>query len=193
MNFRSLPALPLAVLIILAALTYWLNQFVQLSAARGDGNKRHDPDLIVESFTAQALGETGELQYTVKAAKLAHFPDDDSSAMETVVFTALHPSLPPVVAIAPRGRLRAGVDEVIMEGGVLVTSERSEKYPPLKLATPSINIFPEKNLVRASEGVRVDSPTSQLTAKKMELNSLTRRVLLEHGRITYLQPQRKIP
>ena len=193
MNFRSLPALPLAVLIILAALTYWLNQFVQLSAARGDGNKRHDPDLIVESFTAQALGETGELQYTVKAAKLAHFPDDDSSAMETVVFTALHPSLPPVVAIAPRGRLRAGVDEVIMEGGVLVTSERSEKYPPLKLATPSINIFPEKNLVLASEGVRVDSPTSQLTAKKMELNSLTRRVLLEHGRITYLQPQRKIP
>lgn len=193
MNVRSLPPLPVAVLVLLAALTFWLNQFVQLSVARADGNKRHDPDLIVENFTAQALGETGELQYTVKAAKLAHFPDDDSSAMETVVFTALHPSLPPVVASAPHGRLLAGVDEVIMEGGVLVTSERSEKYPPLKLAAPSLNIFPDKNLVRASEGVRVDGPTSQLTAKKMELNSLTRRILLERGRMTYQKPPRKTP
>lgn len=193
MNLRSLPFLPLAVLVILAALTFWLNQFVQLSTGRADGNKRHDPDLIVENFTAQALGETGEVQYTVKAARLAHFPDDDSSTMETVVFTALHPNLPPVVAIAPRGRLVAGATEVIMEGGVLVTSEKSEKLPPLKLAAPSINIFPDKNLVRASEGVRVDGPTSQLTAKKMELNSLTRRVVLERGRITYQQPSRKTP
>ena len=183
--------MPLAVLVILAALTFWLNQFVQLSAGRADGNKRHDPDLIVENFTAQALGETGEIQYTVKAAKLAHFPDDDSTTMETVVFTALHPRLPPVVAIAPRGRLLAGVDEVIMEGGVLVTSERRDKLPALRLVTPSINIFPEKNLMRASEGVRVDGPTSELTAKKMELNSLTRRVLLERGRMTYQQPPRK--
>ncbi len=147
----------------------------------------------MENFTAQALGETGEVQYTVKAARLAHFPDDDSSAMETVVFTALHRNLPPVVAIAPRGRLTAGVDEVIMEGGVLVTSERSEKYPPLKLSTPSLNIFPDKSLLRASEGVHVDGATNQLTAKKMELNSLTRRVLLERGRMTYQQPPRKTP
>ncbi|MCY7388732.1 MAG: LPS export ABC transporter periplasmic protein LptC [Burkholderiales bacterium] len=193
MSTRTLPTLPLAVLALLAALTFWLNQFVQVPSARADGSKRHDPDLIVENFTAQALGETGEVQYTVKAARLAHFPDDDSSTMETVVFTALHPSLPPVVAIAPRGRLLAGVDEVIMEGGVLVTSEKSEKLPPLKLAAPSINIFPDKNLVRASEGVRVDGLTSQITAKKMELNSLTRRVVLERGRITYQQPPRKTP
>jgi lipopolysaccharide export system protein LptC len=191
LNFRSLPSLPLVVLAILAALTFWLNQFVQLSAARADSSKRHDPDLIVENFVAQSLGESGEVQYTVKAAKLLHFPDDDSSAMETVVFTALHPNLPPVVAVAPRGRLLSGVDEVIMEGGVLVTSERTEKYQPLKLSAPSLNIFPEKNLVRSTEGVRVDGPTSQLTANKMELNSLTRRILLERGRMTYQQPTRK--
>ncbi|MEO8385022.1 MAG: LPS export ABC transporter periplasmic protein LptC, partial [Betaproteobacteria bacterium] len=176
---------------ILAALTFWLNQFVQLSAARGDGNKRHDPDLIVENFTAQALGETGEVQYTVKAARLAHFPDDDTSSMETVIFTALHPSLPPVVAIAPRGKLLAGVDEVIMEGGVVVNSEKTETHQPLRLVTPTLNIFPSKNLARSTSGVQLDSPTGQITANRMELNSLTRRIQLQRGRITYQQPHRK--
>lgn len=193
MSVRSLPALPLAVLMLLVALTFWLNQFVQIPGARADGNKRHDPDLVVENFAAQALSATGEVQYTVKAEKMAHFPDDDSSLLETVVFTALHPNLPPIVARAPRGRLLAGVDEVIMDGGVLVTSEKSAKYQPLRLSTPTLSIFPDKNIARSTEGVRVDSPTAQLTASKMELNSLTRRIVMERGHATYEQPRLKSP
>lgn len=154
---------------------------------------RHDPDLVVENFAAQALGQTGEVQYTVKAAKMSHFPDDDTSLLESVVFTALHPNLPPIVARAPRGRLLDGDDEVIMEGGVLITSEKTEKYQPLRLFTPALNIFPDKNLARSTEGVRLESPTGQLTATKMELNSLTRRIRMERGRATYQQPQLKQP
>ena len=189
MSARSLPVLPLAVLVSLVALTYWLNQFVQTPGARADGNQRHDPDLIVENFTAQALGPTGDVQYTVKAAKMSHFPDDDSSLLEIVVFTALHASLPPIVAEAPRGRLVAGGDEVIMEGGVVVTSEKTETHQPLRLSTPALNIFPDKNLARSTEGVRLDSPTGHLTASTMELNSLTRSVRLERVRGIYQQPQ----
>jgi lipopolysaccharide export system protein LptC len=192
-SIRSLPVLPLAVLIFLVALTIWLNQFVQLAAPRADGSKRHDPDLIVENFTAQALGPTGEVQYTVKAAKMSHFPDDDSSMLSTVVFTALHGDLPPIVATAPRGQLVSGADEVIMEGGVVVTSERTEKYDPIKLSTPALNIFPDKNIARSTQGVRLDSPTGHLTADRMELNSFTRRVLLERGRATYNQSPTKRP
>lgn len=185
--------LPLAVLISLVALTFWLNQFVQTPGARADGNTRHDPDLVVENFTAQALGPSGEVQYTLKAAAMSHFPDDDSSLLERVIFTAQQTDKPPIVARAPRGRLVAGADEVIMEGGVVLTSEKTGKYQPLKLSTPTLNIFPDKNLARSTEGVRLESPTGQLTANKMELNSLTRRVVLEKGRATYQQPQRNPP
>jgi lipopolysaccharide export system protein LptC len=186
---RSLPVLPIAVLMSLLALTFWLNQFVQSPGTRADGSARHDPDLIVENFTAKALGASGEVQYTVRAAKMSHFPDDDSSLLEAVVFTALHANLPPIVAVAPRGRLVAGADEVIMDGGVVVTSEKTETHQPLKLSTPALNIFPDKNLARSTEGVRLDSPTGQLTANKMELNSLSRELVLERVRATYQQPQ----
>ena len=189
MTARSLPVLPLAVLIALVALTFWLNQFVQSPVSRADGSTRHDPDLIVENFTAQALGATGEVQYTVRAAKMSHFPDDDSSLLESVVFTALHASLPPIVAEAPRGRLVAGGDEVIMEGGVVVTSEKTATHQPLKLTTPALNVFPDKSLARSDEGVQLDSPTGRLTANKMELNSLTRIILLERAHGIIQQPQ----
>ena len=185
--------LPFSVLLTLVALTFWLNQFVQAPSARASGNTRHDPDLVVENFTAQALGITGEVQYTVKAAKMLHFPDDDSSLLETVVFTALQAAMPPVVAQAPRGRLVAGADEVIMEGGVIVTSEKTDKYQPFKLSTPVLNIFPDKNLARSTEGVQVEIPGGQLTARKMEFNSLTRRMVLERGLATYQQPKRNPP
>ena len=190
MSARSLPALPLAVLISLVALTFWLDQFVRTPAARADGDTRHDPDLIVENFTAKALGPEGDVQYTVKASKMSHFPDDDSSLLETVVFTALHPNLPPIVAVAPRGRLVAGADEIIMEGGVQVTSEQTEKHQPLKLTTPVLNIFPDENIARSTEGIKLESPNGQLTAGKMELNSLTRTIRLERARATYQQPKR---
>jgi lipopolysaccharide export system protein LptC len=177
----------------LVALTFWLNQFVQTTAPRADGSKRHDPDLVIENFTAKALGPTGEVQYTVKAAKMLHYPDDDSSLLESVVFTALHQNLPPIVAVAPKGRLVAGADEVIMEGGVVVTSEKNEKYEPLRLSTPTVNFYPDKNIARSINGVRLDSPTGHLTAGKMELNSQTRQLVLGRGQATYLQPRPKQP
>ena len=164
---------------------------MQAPGARADGKSRHDPDLVVESFTAKALNLAGEVQYTVKADRMLHFPDDDSSLLEAVVFTALNPDRPPIVAKAPRGRLLAGGDEVIMEGGVVVTSEQTEKYQPLRLSTPALNLFPDRNLARSTDGVRLDSPTGQLTANKLELNSLTRQIRLEHGRATYQQPRLK--
>ena len=126
---------------------------------------------------------------------MSHFPDDDSSILEAVIFSGVQPNMPPLRAEAPRGRLVAGADEVIMEGGVLVTSEKTEKtekYQPLRLSTPTLNIFPDKNLLQSNEGIRLESPTGELTASTMELNSLTRQVRLERGRVTYQQPQTKL-
>ena len=41
--------LPLTALALLVGLTLWLNQLVQAPSTRGDGSKRHDPDLVVDS------------------------------------------------------------------------------------------------------------------------------------------------
>jgi lipopolysaccharide export system protein LptC len=188
-NAREIPFLPLTVLTALVAFTFWLNQFVQPPTSRIDSKIRHDPDLVIENLSAQALGETGEVLYTVKAKQMLHFPDDDSSTFEVMTFTARHPNLPPIIAMAPRGRLLSSGDEIMMEGGVVVTSAATATHPALKLTTPIINFIPDKNLVRATEGVQLESPGSTITAAKMEMNSLTRTMRMERFRGVYMPPK----
>ena len=104
--FRPTSWLPLGVMALLVGLTVWLNALVQPSVARADGKQRHDPDLIVENFSARKLGEDGKVLYTLAARKMVHYPDDDSSLLETLNFDAYQPKQPRVNITAERGRLQ---------------------------------------------------------------------------------------
>lgn len=189
MNVRPIPILPLCVLILLVALTFWLSLVVQPTANRSNEVKRHDPDLIIENFSAQTLSATGDIEYSVNAVKMMHFQDDDSSLLENVAFTVTRTDQPKITAKAPRGQLlkRAdGTDEVIMDGGVLVESAADEKYPPLKLTTPKLTLMPDKNIARSVDGVEMQSPAGELTAKTFLLNTLTRRVVFDVVNMRYV-------
>ena len=194
MNARPIPLLPLSVLVLLVALTFWLSRFVQPDEARPAGVKRHDPDLIIENFAAQKLGEGGEMEYSVNAGRMMHFQDDDSSMLENIVFTAIQPNHPKVTATAPRGQLIKhpdGVDEVMMEGGVRVETEPDHRYPPFKLTTPRLTALPDENIVRSTDGVVMESPTGLLTAKSFLLNTLTRHIAFEVVDLRYAAPRSK--
>jgi lipopolysaccharide export system protein LptC len=185
---RSIPFLPLSVLILLVALTFWLSRFVQQDEIRSGGIKRHDPDLIIENFAAQKLGEGGDIEYSVNAAKMLHFRDDDSSMLENVVFVAIQPNQPKVTATAPRGQLFKhpdGDDEVMMDGGVHIESEGIDRYPPIKLVTPKLTIIPDQNIARSADGVVMESTVGALNAKSFLLNTLTRRIVFETVDLNY--------
>ena len=70
----------------------------------------------------------------------------------------------------------------------MVTSAATATHPALKLTTPVINFVPDKNMVRATEGVQLDSPGSTITAATMELNSLTRIMRMARFRGVYSPP-----
>ena len=188
MNARPIPLLPLSVLILLVALTFWLSRFVQSDDVRSAALERHDPDLIIENFAALKLSEAGDVEYAVNAGKMIHFRDDDSSMLERVVLTAIQPHHPKITATAPRGQLFKrpdGADEVMMDGGVRIETEPDDRYPPLKLATPRLTVIPDKNIARSTDGVVMESPTGMLTAKSFLLNTLTRRIVFEVVNLKY--------
>ena len=188
MNDRNLPLLPLGVLALLVALTFWLSGFVQQSGTKGDGDKRHDPDLVIENFAARKLNQAGDIQYVVNARKMIHYADDDSSVLEQIKFRVTEPGKPVVTATAPRGELIRrddGSDEVWMRGGVVVASEADSKHAELKFSTPTVTIFPDNNFMRAREGVVIENMAGRMTAQNFELNTETRRYIAERVAVTY--------
>ncbi len=174
MKARSLPLLPLGVLLLLLVLTFWLSRYVASDATRSRDPGRNDPDVVIERFTARKLSPTGDVQYVLTARTMTHFPVNDSSLLEEVVFTATTPGQPVMTARAPRARLVAGGDEVIMEGGVVIDSSESGKSPAMKLTTPRLTVLPEKNTASSQEGVVIESTHGVIKAAGFELNNLTK-------------------
>jgi lipopolysaccharide export system protein LptC len=179
MNDRSLPLLPLAVLILLAGLTFWLSQYVNNDRSRSSSKLRHDPDIIIEKFTAQKLSPSGNVEYVITADKMTHFPDDDSAAFDRIVLTAEAPGQPKTVMRAPRARSQQGGDVIIMDGGVVINAAATGRSPAMTFTTPKLTVLPDKNIARSTDGVTIDSSQGTMKAAIFELNNTVRELRTE--------------
>lgn len=76
-RLAGLPRLPLALLVLLAATTFWLNQVVQPPATVEDSGSHRDPDYVLEGLSVIRMDDHGVARYTLFAKKMLHYPNDD--------------------------------------------------------------------------------------------------------------------
>ena len=103
--------------------TYWLNQQVQPEPSKPFSSVRHDPDSIVENFSAIRLNEQGTPHFIMSATRMLHYPDDDSTVIEMPRITLLAEDRPPLLASAKTGAIAGKGDELFLEGDVEVPRE----------------------------------------------------------------------
>ena len=177
--------LPLSVLGLLVGLTFWLDQLVQPREARADGSTRHDPDLMVENFSARTLDPDGSVRYTLAARKMVHYPDDDSAHLDAVKVEAFEPKQPKMTATADRGRLEQGGDRVWIEGNVVLVREGDARVGASTLTTQKLLVLPNEGKASTSSDVTLVSPQGTAQAKGMELDNNARTIKLDRVRATY--------
>ena len=78
MRFSTNRMFPLALMLALALLTFWLERTVREEQPH-PSMRRHDPDYLVEQFVLTKYNAAGILESTLTAAKMVHYPDDDST------------------------------------------------------------------------------------------------------------------
>ncbi|MBC8021854.1 MAG: LPS export ABC transporter periplasmic protein LptC [Burkholderiales bacterium] len=177
--------LPLAALALLVVLTLWLNQLVQAPSARADGSKRHDPDLIVENFSARKLGDDGRVLYTLAARKMVHYPDDDSALLEAVRVEAYEPSQPRMMITADHGRLEQGGDRILIEGNVVIVRDADAKHEAARITTDKLLVLPDAGIARTQSEVTLESPSGHAVAQGLELDNRARVMHLGRVRAVY--------
>ena len=182
--------LPLAALALLVGLTLWLDQLVQPTQARADGKRRHDPDLMVENFSARKLGEDGRVLYTLAARKMVHYPDDDSALLESIQLEAFEPRQPKMTITADHGRLEQGGDRVNIEGNVVVLREADASNEAARLYTERLLVLPETGIARTDAEVRLESVSARALAQGMEIDNRSRTLKLGRVSATY-QPRER--
>ena len=135
---------PLAILLALAALTLWLKHAADLPNERAVDKLRHDPDTIIEQFTASTLDSNGKPLHQIWADRLVHYADDNSSDLTNPRLRYTPAAQSTITINAKRGKMLDGKEEVRLYDDVRV-ERAGHRLDPGWLATmPDITAFPPK-------------------------------------------------
>lgn len=167
---RTHSLFPLAVLVLLAALTFWLERTTQVDEGPQDGKLRHDPDFIVSDFTVRKFDLQGQLQYALVAQRMVHYPDDESTEVESPNLTYF--SRPPIMRISSRrANISKDGNEVVLIDGVRAVREPSAKDPEMVLTTTELSIYPDQEFAATDKPVKLLHGESVLKGVGMELDN----------------------
>jgi lipopolysaccharide export system protein LptC len=193
MKFSLSSLLPLVALLLLALLAYWLNHTVSRAVAPQPTALKHEPDAIAEDFSARQLGDDGSVRYTLEAKKMLHYPDDDSTHLETVFFDGkpqdAEQNVQPFSVSAQNARLSKNGDEVFLEGKVELIKAATADSPLATVRTSKLRLVPDAGLAQTTEQVEMRSENSFIVGKQFEYNNKTRTIKLAQVKASYaVQP-----
>lgn len=166
--------LPLIPLFALLLATYWLNQQVLPESAKPDVNKRHDPDAIVENFSATTLDEQGVPNFIMAATKMLHYPDDDSTTLEAPHITLLSPGQPALHATARSAVISRNGDEIFMHDNVEILRDANAQRDAMTLQTEYLHVIPQRDMADTDRAVTLFDARNTVHAIGMEMNNKTR-------------------
>lgn len=128
------------VLAVLAALAWWLPNALTPRGNLFESEGRHEPDYIIENFTATEMNAQGQRKHELRATKLVHYYDDDSADLTRPHLVQFAPNTEPVHTRADRGRILPNGKVILMQGNVRVTRGASAADPAGEVRTEEMRV-----------------------------------------------------
>ena len=122
-------AILVAVLCVMAALGIWMQisllEPVTTETVSGPGR---EPDYYIQNFTATGRDEVGVI-YVLKAERLVHFPDDNTSLLDKPKLVQYENGRPSRRTTSESGWMSGDGNEILLTGDVKVEQFRSNDDP----------------------------------------------------------------
>jgi lipopolysaccharide export system protein LptC len=183
---------PLALMLALAMVTFWLKQAVQEQPPPST-LRRHDPDYIVENFNVTTFGTGGAAESTLAATKMIHYPDDDSTDLVAPQMVQTKPGEPRMTVTADRGTLSQGADELFLYGDVLLVRAGDAERPEMRMRTSFLHLVSAKSLALTDRQVTISDKEQSITGRGMEYNNELGRLVLHERVRSRFEPEKSKP
>ena len=177
MNPSSTRLFPLLLMLTLALLSFWLERLVR-EEQQPQLTRRHDPDYTVERFTLVEYSREGTPVSTLSAAKMVHFPDDESTELLAPRAIQTMPDEPRLTLSADRGTLSQDGSETLLYDNVLMLRDGLAGEPGSQLRTSFLHLISARSLVRSDREVQIAEQGRSLIARGMEYDNRTRQLAL---------------
>ncbi|MBI5920363.1 MAG: LPS export ABC transporter periplasmic protein LptC [Betaproteobacteria bacterium] len=167
MKFHSANLLPLMLLTLLAALTFWLERATEVDKAGNKDKIRHDPDFIVTALSVRHFNRDGSLQHALQAREMMHYPDDDSTHIAEPSLT-FYAHAEPTRLSARQARVSQDGRLIELSDNVRVVREATPDRPELVLTTAAMQVYPDDEIARSSVPVTIVNGKSLIRGMGME-------------------------
>ena len=138
---------PVLLLAAVAAVTVWLDRHVQPPEIANTGKARHDPDYIAENFTVTRIGPDGAVRYKMKARRMQHYPDDDTTDLEAPNVVNFRDAGITMTASSKTAKLSSNGDDVYLQDDVRLTRSAYENHSELVMLTTWLHVVPDAPLL----------------------------------------------
>jgi len=180
MSIRANPAatlFPLLLVGLLAGMSFWLEMASRAPATTNDGKSRHDPDYIVKQFEVRRFDPQGNLQHTVVAEQMKHYPDDDSTVVTAPRLT-YHRS-PPTLVTAREALISSKGEHVQLIDDVRVTRSGIGNKPDTMLTTARLDAWPDDEIARTNLPVTITQGLTHVQGSGLSVDNKTTIYVLE--------------
>ncbi|HKB81707.1 MAG TPA: LPS export ABC transporter periplasmic protein LptC [Burkholderiales bacterium] len=193
MNDRLVTWSPLILLALLATMSFWLDRKVQPQAHGPDGSARHDPDFIVEGFSAVKMNPDGTRRYALAAKRMVHFPDDNSTQLELPRLVYFDYQRAPVTIRSETAEAVQGGDEVFFRDDVQIIRSAYASNAELGVFTSFLHVIPDKDVAMTDKPVRMVEGNSTASSVGLEFNNVSREIkLLSDVKASYATPRHTV-
>jgi lipopolysaccharide export system protein LptC len=145
--------LPLAIAALLAAISFWLNQLVSTERPFDTAGFTHDPDYIVEHFTAQGFDLDGNPHHRLEAVRMTHYMDDDTTVLEMPHFTQTSPGKVPLEVRSKRGLIIGQGEVVHFLDDARATRQATADRPAMTLDGEHLRVLPDAHILTSDKPV----------------------------------------
>jgi lipopolysaccharide export system protein LptC len=188
MRFSTTRLFPLGLMLALALLTFYLERTVREDEPP-QALRRHDPDYVVTNFTTTTYNRDGAVETVMSAARMVHYPDDDTTELFAPRLLQSKPREPRYSVRAERGQLSRDGDEIFLYGDVQLVRDASAEAPEARMTTEFLHVLRDRALMRTDRAVKIVEGSRSLQGRGMEYNNLSRELLLRSDVVARFAPE----
>jgi lipopolysaccharide export system protein LptC len=170
MSLTTTRLFPLAIMLALALLTFYLDRMVSEEQA-GAKQRRHDPDYIITNFTSTTYDREGKPLNVLSAERMVHYPDDDTTELFKPHVIQTRPEEPRITVRAERGAVSPDGEEIFLYDNVVLVREADNERPEARLTTSFLHVLRDRSLVRTDREVTILEDNRSLSGRGMEYNN----------------------
>ena len=172
---RSAIWFPLALLALLAALTFWIDRTVQPPQPKRDGSSRHDMDYKLNNFSTTRMDRDGSPRYVLSATELVHYPDDDSTQLVRPRFTQYAARKPYTQIQGQRGNVSSNGENVYFMDNVRVVRGAESGRGEMTVLTEYLHLIPDQDIAETDRPVSIlQAPRTVIRATGLVYNKKLR-------------------